>query len=97
MAPQASLVDPTPTVSALSTPGNPSHQTWMPAMLFIFLGLCLAYTFSYVLYRIVMSRRLASQDDVPDTPDRGVSQFMSTSSFVRLQVCSDGTTSLLRF
>ncbi|KAG6374884.1 hypothetical protein JVT61DRAFT_3613 [Boletus reticuloceps] len=75
MAPQASLVDPTPTLqsSAVSTP----HQTWMPAMLFIFLGLCLAYTFSYVLYRIIMSRRLASQDDVPDTPDRGVSQFMN--------------------
>jgi len=89
MAPQATLVDPTPSVqsSAFSTlaPANPDHKPFIPVALLIFLGLCFAYTFSYVLYRIVMSRRRESDSDVPDSPDRGVSQFMSTSSFARLQ------------
>lgn len=83
MAPQATMVVPNPTVesSALLTPGpaNTSHKPFAPVTLFIFLGLCLAYTFSYILYRIVMSRRRESKDDIPDSPDRGVSQFMSMS------------------
>ncbi|KAI9572483.1 hypothetical protein HD554DRAFT_2065448 [Boletus coccyginus] len=81
MAPQATLVDPTSPVqsSAFSTlaPANADHKPFIPVALLIFLGLCLAYTFSYVLYRIVMSRRRESEDDIPDSPDRGVSQFMN--------------------
>jgi hypothetical protein len=86
MAPQGTLVDPTPTVqpSALA-PAGASHNPFIPVALLIFLGLCFAYTFSYILYRIVMSRRRESEDDIPDSPDRGVSQFMSTSSFVRVR------------
>ena len=86
MAPQGTLVDPTPTVqpSALA-PAGAGHKPFIPVALLIFLGLCFAYTFSYVLYRIVMSRRRESEDDIPDSPDRGVSQFMSTSSSVRVR------------
>ncbi|KAH0839501.1 hypothetical protein J3R83DRAFT_335 [Lanmaoa asiatica] len=81
MAPQVTPLVPTPAVqsSALSTPApaNASHKPFIPVALLIFLGLCLAYTLSYVLYRIVMSRRRESEDDIPDSPDRGVSQFMN--------------------
>lgn len=84
MAPQA-----TQTVQsyALSTPApaDASHKPFIPVALLIFLGLCLAYTLSYVFYRIVMSRRRESEELVPDSPDRGVSQFMSTFPFVYLQ------------
>lgn len=89
MAPQATPVVPTPAVqsSALSAPApaNGGHKPFIPVTLSIFLGLCLAYTLSYVLYRIIMSRKRGSEGAVPDSPDRGVSQFMSTSPSVRVQ------------
>ncbi|KAG8218212.1 hypothetical protein J3R82DRAFT_3775 [Butyriboletus roseoflavus] len=81
MAPQATLVVPTPTAQSSvlppSAPANDSHKPFIPVTLLVFLGLCLAYTLSYVLYRIIMSRRRESEGDIPDSPDRGVSQFMN--------------------
>lgn len=92
MAPQATTIVPTAAVesSAFPTPApvDASHKPFVPVTLLIFLGLCLAYTFSYVLYRIIMSRRRESADDIPDSPDRGVSQFMSMLPFVRIQCIS---------
>lgn len=86
MAPQASLVVPTSTVSPTPTPPSvPKPWVPIPVAFAIFIGVCLAYTLSYVLYRVVMSRRRESPDDIPDSPDRGVSQFMSTSSSSGLQ------------
>ena len=91
MAPQATLVVPTPTASAAvstNAAARPGRKPFVPELLLIFLGVCLAYTLSYVLYRIVMARRRASHQDNPDTPDRGVSRFMSMSPLFAYQMMS---------
>ena len=89
MAPQATLVFPTPTLqsSALPTPppGNTSHKPFIPVALLSFLGLCFAYTFSYALYRLVKSRSRGSKEDTLHSSDRGVSQFISMLPFVTIQ------------
>ncbi|KAF9224466.1 hypothetical protein BS17DRAFT_779855 [Gyrodon lividus] len=83
MAPQAAVVTSTTMAmaqpSAISAPtgSNTSHKPPVPVALFIFLGLCLAYTFSYLLYRYIMAHKRDTQGDAPDSPDRGVSKFMN--------------------
>ncbi|KIK78784.1 hypothetical protein PAXRUDRAFT_309945 [Paxillus rubicundulus Ve08.2h10] len=81
MAPQAAAVTPPamahPSATSAPTGGNTSHKPFVPVALLIFLSLCLAYTFSYLLYRYIMAHRRGSQDVTPDSPDRGVSKFMN--------------------
>ncbi|KAG9317005.1 hypothetical protein JVU11DRAFT_1185 [Chiua virens] len=81
MAPRTTST-PTPT-SQSSSGSTPAHsdaasaKAFIPELLLIFFGLCFAYTLSYVIYRIVKARRRQSANDIPDSPDRGVTRFMN--------------------
>ncbi|KAF8835909.1 hypothetical protein BDN67DRAFT_1015131 [Paxillus ammoniavirescens] len=81
MAPQAAAVTSAtmahPSATSAPTGSSTSHKPFVPVALLIFLSLCLAYTFSYLLYRYIMAYRRGSQGDTPDSPDRGVSKFMN--------------------
>jgi hypothetical protein len=96
MAPQAAAATSAtmahPSATSAPTGSNTSHKPFVPIGFLIFLSLCLAYTFSYLLYRYIMAYRRGSQGDTPDSPDRGVSKFMSASLLSWWRVaCSDAT------
>ncbi|KAF9236428.1 hypothetical protein BU15DRAFT_77002 [Melanogaster broomeanus] len=73
MAPQALAASTTmaqPSATLATTGSTTCHK---PVVVLIVIGLCLVYTFSYLLHRYMTARRLGTRDGVSDSPERDVS------------------------